>query len=92
MTIRIAVAASIALAGCGAAPETRIDGTSAETFATTSAVARNDLAIGDRLAFDRAITSPPGKRFGDNADKTRDLARATYNGMTAAEVLDYAQP
>jgi hypothetical protein len=92
LTVRLAIAAYIALAACGSAPQTRIDGTSPETFSATSADARHDLAVTDRLAFDRAMKSPPGKRFGDNEEEIRDFARATYNGMTAAEVIDYAQP
>ena len=92
MRRRVAVAALLALAACTPDQATLIDGSSPEKFAATSEAARRDLAIGDRLAFDRAIKSPPGKRYGDTDKEVRDLARSTFDGMSAAEVVAYAHP
>ncbi len=92
MTRRIAAVALLALCACKADQATLIDGSSPATFEATSQAARRDLPIADRLAFDRAIKSPPGKRYGDSELEVRNLARSTYNGMTAAEVVDYAHP
>ena len=82
-----AAALFLALTGCGGSP-TVIDGSSNETFAATTEDARRDLSVKDRLAFDTALRSPPGKRFSDTEEEAAAIARNTYDGMTAAEVVD----
>jgi len=62
-----------------------IDGSSAEAFDRTVTQARRDLPDADRLVFDRAIRGIRGRSF-----STRDadaLARVTFDGMTAADVV-----
>ena len=73
------------LAGCQQQPPTVIDGSSAETFEATTRTARFDLPDADRLVFDRAIRSVGGRRHA-NTDPA-GLARTTFDGMTAAEVV-----
>lgn len=72
-------------AGCGQSAPTVIDGSSELAFERSVAVARNDLPYADRLAFDEAIRTVDGRRYA-RRDPAR-LARATFNGMTAAEVV-----
>jgi hypothetical protein len=82
---RSAVFAALLLAACSAREPTVIDGSSADSYAKTVAAARRDLPDADRLAFDRAIKTVGGRRYA-----TRDpdaLARVTFNGMTAADVV-----
>lgn len=72
------------IAGCSKAP-TIIDGSTPATFEKTTEKARRDLPIKDRLTFDAALRNPGGPRF-----STKDLAgvaRETYNGMTAFDVV-----
>ena len=83
----LALLAAIALAACDNEPVV-IDGSSAENFARTAEDARRDLPVKDRLAFDSALRSPPGKRISDSEDEAASIARNTYDGMTAAEVVD----
>ena len=72
------------LAACSKAP-TIIDGSNPETFEKTTEKARRDLPIKDRLIFDAALHNPGGLRFGV---KDREaLARETYHGMTALDVV-----
>ena len=76
------------IAGCSKAP-TIIDGSSPQAFEKTTEKARRDLPIKDRLTFDAAIRNPGGARF-----STKDLegvARQTYDGMTAFDVIADAQ-
>ena len=84
-----AVFAGIALAACGQQPVV-IDGSSPENFLASAGDARRDLPVRDRLAFDSALRSPPGKRFADKEDAAIEIARQTYDGMTAAEVVEIA--
>ena len=81
--------AALALAACGREPVV-IDGSSEAAFAKSVEAARRDLPVADRLAFDSALRAPPGKRFGARPDEVEALARATYDGMTAAEVVEIA--
>ena len=81
--------AATALAACGQPPVV-IDGSSPENFTRTAEEARRDLPVKDRLAFDAALRSPPGKRFGDKEAETVEIARQTYHEMTAAEVVEIA--
>ena len=82
-----ALLAVIALTACGKEPVV-IDGSSPENFAESTEAARRDLPVADRLAFDSALKSPPGKRLSDNEQKAVEIARQTYDGMTAAEVVE----
>ena len=79
--------AVIALAACDKDPVV-IDGSSSENFGRTAEEARRDLPVKDRLAFDSALRSPPGKRISDSEVEAAAIARNTYDGMTAAEVVD----
>ena len=82
---RCAIFAALLLAACQPGKPTVIDGNSAESYERTVAAARRDLPDADRLAFDRAIKTVGGRRY-----STRDpdaLARVTFNGMTAADVV-----
>lgn len=72
------------LAACAKEPVV-IDGSSQAAFARTTEKARRDLTIKDRLVFDAALRNPAGRRYG-NADLD-GLARETYNGMTAFDVV-----
>jgi hypothetical protein len=75
----------LAAAGCSDRPATRIDGSSPEAFARSTAQARRDLPDTDRMIFDKAIRTIGGRRF---AERDSDaLARVTFNGMTAAEIV-----
>ncbi|QIK96432.1 hypothetical protein G7076_08240 [Sphingomonas sp. HDW15A] len=78
--------AAVAL-GCSKAP-TVIDGSSPEAFAESTEKARRDLPVAERLAFDSALKSPPGKRISDNDFEAAAIARNTYDGMTAVEVVE----
>ena len=72
------------IAGCSKAP-TIIDGSNPQAFEKTTEKARRDLPIKDRLTFDAALRNPGGARF-----STKDLAglaRETYHGMTAYDVV-----
>ena len=78
------------LASCSSPEQTTIDGSTADTFAETSAAARQDLPAADRLDFDRALTTLPARRH--SADDPEALRRTTFDGMTGAEVVrDYRQ-
>ena len=73
------------LGGCSEAAPTRIDGSSPEAFARTTAEARQDLPAADRLTFDAAIATMPARRYAETDPEAR--ARAVFDGMTAAEVV-----
>lgn len=88
-SVGLALAMAVSLAACSAEP-TVIDGSSAERFALTAEAARRDLPVADRLAFDAALRKVPGSRFGMGESEMETLARTTYNGMTAAEVVEVA--
>ena len=82
---RCAIFAALLLAACQSQEPTVIDGNSAESYERTVAAARRDLPDADHLSFDRAIKTVGGRRY-----STRDpdaLARVTFNGMTAADVV-----
>ena len=61
-----------------------IDRSSPEAFARTTAQARREIPDADRLLFDRALRTVGGRRH--SADPGA-LARITFDGMTAAEVV-----
>ncbi len=66
-------------------PPTRIDGSSPAAFARTTAAARQDLPVADRLAFDGAIATMPARRYADRDPAA--TARVAFDGLTAAEVV-----
>ena len=82
----LAAAGLLLIAACSNRPPTVIDGSSAEAFERSAAQARRDIPDADRLVFDRAIRTVGGRRM---AERDADaLARVTFNGMTAAQVVD----
>ena len=87
---RAALLGAIALAACSREPVV-IDGSSPENFTRSAEDARRDLAVGDRLAFDRALRHPPGKRMADSEEEAAEIARQTYHGLTADEVVGIAE-
>jgi len=78
----------LCVAACGNEP-TVIDGSTPEAFAATTEAARRDIPDADRLDYDTALKNPPGKSFGDSEAEVAALARQTYNGMTARQVVDH---
>jgi len=73
------------LANCSEAPPTLIDGSSPDAFARTTAKARRDLPVADRLMFDSAIATMPARRYADQDPAA--TARVAFDGLTAAEVV-----
>ncbi len=84
----LAAALVLCVAACGNSQPTVIDGSSAQAFEETSQQARRDLPDADRLDYDTALKSPPGRRYGQSEAEVETLARDAYNGMTAREVVD----
>jgi hypothetical protein len=82
----MALSLFLLLAACSAPAPTVIDGSSPGTFAATAERARQDLPAGDRLEFDRALTTLPARRH--SADDPEALKRATFHGMTAQDVVE----
>ncbi len=74
------------LAGCDAREPTVIDGSSQAAFERTAKDARRDLPDADRLYFDRAMRTVGG-RWNNAPDKQR-LARVTFGGMTAQQIVE----
>ncbi len=83
--MRWSAALALLLAACGGEQATTIDGSSPERFAQTTQAARGDLPVADRLDYDRALASVGTRRFAD--DDKAALARTTFDGMTAAQVV-----
>jgi hypothetical protein len=85
--IRTAAAAlALLLAACAPEQAVVIDGSSPEAFERSAAAARRQLPDADRIVFDRALRTVGGRR---HASRDPDaLARLTFDGMTAAEVVD----
>ena len=73
------------VAACGNQAATVIDGSSAATFAATTEQARRDLGVRDRLTFDTALNTIGGRRHANN--DPQEMARRTFDGMTAADVV-----
>ena len=88
MRLAAALVAIAILAACSKAP-TIIDGSSPAAFAESVEKARRDLPIKDRLAFDAALQNPGGRRYGEK--DVESLARTSYHGMTAFDVVADAQ-
>ncbi len=82
---RLGVGAILAvLASCGDNPPTVIDGSSPQAFERTTSQARREIPDADRLLFDRALRTIGGRRHSADPEA---LARVTFDGMTAAEVV-----
>ena len=75
----------ILLVACSDPPPTVVDGSSPAAFNKSVAEARRDLPDADRLVFDRAIKTIGGRRLAER--DTDALARVTFDGMTAAEIV-----
>ena len=75
----------LALAACGKPEPVVIDGSSHQAFERTTAQARRQLPDADRLLFDRAIRTIGGRRHAERDPAA--LARVTFDGMTAAQVV-----
>ena len=84
-----AVAATTALlrglAACRNEAPVVIDGSSPAAFARTTAEARRQLPDAQRLKFDEALRTVGGRRHAERDPAA--LARVTFDGMTAAEVV-----
>lgn len=80
-----AAAFALLLGGCGNEEKVVIDGSSPEAFERTTSAARRQLPDADRLKFDAAIRTVGGRRHGERDPAA--LARVTFDGMTAAEVV-----
>lgn len=76
--------ALLLLSACGEREPTVIDGSSPEAFERTTKQARRDIPDADRLVFDRALRTIGGRRHSADPEA---LARVTFDGMTAAEVV-----
>ena len=86
MTRRVAACLLAAgLVACRAEPPVVLDGSSPQTFERSASSARRQLPDADRIVFDRALRSVGGRRLA-NRDPAA-LARTTFDGMTAAEVV-----
>ena len=80
-----AAALALLLAACGSEEPVVIDGSSPEAFERTTAAARRQLPDAQRLKFDQAIRTIGGRRHAERDPAA--LARVTFDGMTAAEVV-----
>jgi len=80
-----AAALMLLLAACGKQEPVVIDGSSPEAFERTTAEARRQLPDAERLLFDRAMRTVGGRRHSERDPAA--LARVTFNGMTAAQVV-----
>ncbi|MGI8931185.1 MAG: hypothetical protein ACR2FK_02225 [Sphingomicrobium sp.] len=79
------VAIALTLAACSPASPTVIDGSTPERFSATTEQARRDLPVRDRLTFDTALNTIGGRRYANNDPQA--MARRTFDGMTAADVV-----
>ena len=73
------------LAACGKQQPVMIDGSSPQAFERTTFEARRQLPDADRLLFDRALRTIGGRRHSERDPAA--LARVTFDGMTAAQVV-----
>ena len=81
----VPAALMLLLAACGKQEPVVIDGSSPEAFERTTAEARRQLPDADRLLFDRAIRTIGARRHAERDPAA--LARVTFDGMTAAQVV-----
>ena len=79
------IAFSLVVACSDNAAQVVIDGSSPQAFERTTADARRQLPDADRLRFDRAIHTVGGRRHSERDPVA--LARVTFDGMTASEVV-----
>ena len=84
-----AAALVLLLAACESEPAVIIDGSSSEQFAETTEAARRQLPDADRLIFDRALRTVGGRRHAER--DAGALARVTFDGMTAQQVVEDAR-
>jgi hypothetical protein len=82
----LSAALLLMLAGCEQQEPVLIDGSSQEKFEKSVSKARRTIPDADRLTFDRAIRTVGGRRFAERDPQA--LARMTFDGMTAAEVVE----
>lgn len=82
LTVSLAV---LALVGCRDQQPVVIDGSSQSSFERTAAEARRQLPDADRLVFDRALRTVGARRMASRDPQA--LARVTFDGMTAREVV-----
>lgn len=75
---------AVLLTACADREPTLIDGSSPEAFERTTAEARREIPDADRIHFDRALRTIGGRR---HAADPEDLARVTFDGMTAEQVV-----
>ena len=80
-----AAALALMLAACASEAPVIIDGSSPEAFERTTTAARRQLPDAQRLQFDKALRTIGGRRHAQR-DPTA-LARVTFDGMTAAQVV-----
>lgn len=83
--MRPVAATLLLLVACEQETPVVIDGSSPQAFERTTAVARRQLPDAERLAFDRAIRTVGGRRHSERDPGA--LARVTFDGMTASEVV-----
>ena len=83
---RSALFAIFLLTACSERETTVIDGSSPQAFEETTKAARRDLPDSERLVFDRAIRTVGGRWHG--AEDQEALARTTFDGMTAEQVVE----
>lgn len=84
--IRIgALVLAAGLTACADKAPTVIDGSSPEAYERTTEAARREIPDADRLAFDRALRTVGGRRHADRDPEA--LARVTFDGMTAKDVV-----
>jgi hypothetical protein len=83
--VRPLAALLLALAACEQEQPVVIDGSSPQRFEQSTQAARRQLPDAERLQFDRALRTVGGRRMA-NRDAAA-LARLTFDGMTAAEVV-----
>ena len=76
---------AVCLSACGDKAPTVIDGSSPEAFERTTEAARREIPDADRLAFDRALRTVGGRRHANRDPQA--LARVTFDGMTAQDVV-----
>ena len=79
------IALALLVGSCAQRDSVVIDGSSPEAFQRTAAAARRDLPDADRLVFDRALRTIGGRRH--SARDPEALARVTFDGMTAEQVV-----
>ena len=80
-----AAALVLVLAACENGRPVVIDGSSPDAFERTTAAARRELPDAQRLKFDQALRTIGGRRHAERDPAA--LARTTFDGMTAAEVV-----